>query len=246
MINFKNAWSIVLPAWLALLGPGELHAISKCQDAQGKWHYGDTAHEACGDSTITIIDKSGRTVEEVLPPMTEKERLALQEELARLELEVKIEKEREMERQRILGIYPSVESIERARDDRLMGLDRNIKLQENLLDNFRREIKELKAQKPATKTDKEKLAALIKEKQANVDNYYKTISRLRRERELTSMKYKEILQDYADLTGGTVNAGDEAEKERIKERSQRIQQIKQQLGIVEEESDKKKKRKKRK
>lgn len=243
MINFKNAWSIVLPAWLALLGTGELHAISKCQDAQGKWHYGDMADEACGDSTITIIDKSGRTVEEVLPPMTDRERKALEEELARLELEQKLEKQREMERQRILAIYPSQESIERARNDRLRGMDKNIKLQEQLLDDFRREIKELKALKPANEKARKDVENQIVKKQANADDYYKAISRLRREREKTALKFQQTIADYIELTGGAAaNPDSEAERERKMERKRRIDQVKQQLGLIDPEQKKKKKR----
>ena len=39
------------------------HAISKCQDADGKWHYGDNAASICGDARITIIDDRGRKIE---------------------------------------------------------------------------------------------------------------------------------------------------------------------------------------
>jgi hypothetical protein len=221
----------------------KLHAIAKCQDAQGKWHYGDTAHEACGDSTITIIDKTGRKVNEVLPPMTQQEREALEEELERLEEEEKQEQQREQEKRRILAIYPTEESIKRARNEKLAGQDKNIKLQERLIDNMRQEVKSLKKrQTPSNKKEAANLKALIESKQANVDEYYRSISRLRREREETALKYDGILQEFNNLTSGDGDpVAKQQERDRKLERNRRMMQIREQLGLTEDDPRKKRK-----
>ena len=54
---------------------------------------------------------------------------------------------RELEKRRILAIYPREESIIRARDERLKGMDNNIRVQEELLDDLRLDMKVLEAKK---------------------------------------------------------------------------------------------------
>ena len=246
MPTFRTNTIIIsgLLAVSALACSGKLFAIAKCQDAQGNWHYGDTAHEACGDTTITILNKAGREIDEVAPPMTEREQMVLEEELSRLEEERKLEKDRNHELKRILTIYPSAESIQQAKNSKLAGQDQNIKVQEKLLENLREELKILQDRKPVGAKQQEKYDALIKSKQENVDEYYELISRLRREREETSIKYDEILKEFNDLTNGTGDPqAEQLARERKMERDRRITQIKQQLGLIAaDEGSKNKKR----
>ena len=203
MINLKNipVKMAVLFLSFILFNPVVAFAISKCQDASGKWHYGDNAAASCGDTTITVIDKRGRKVEEIGPPVTEEERLAIEAEEKRQEQEDKLEAKRDMEKKRILTIYPREESIIRARDSRLISMDKNIMLQEELLDGMRLEMKEIEAREvPQDKKAKAKLEKLKKTQKENVDEYYQAITRLRREREKTSEKYERILTEFRDLT----------------------------------------------
>lgn len=194
--------TVLLLVTVLLVYPEPSFAIAKCQDADGKWHYGDNAAAACGDSRITVIDKSGRKVEEVEAPLTEEEIEAQEAEKKREELEQKMAAKREMEKQRILAIYPSEDSIIRARDDRLSGMDRNIKLQEELLDSMRLELKEMEANTPPqNEKAKAKRASRLKTQQKNIDEYYQSITRLRRDREQTAQKYEKILKEFRELTG---------------------------------------------
>ena len=194
--------NIVLLLTLAFLGyAGSAYAIAKCQDADGKWHYGDNAASACGDARITVIDKTGRMVEEVEAPLTEEEIQAQKAEKEREELEQKMQVKREMEKQRILAIYPSEDSIIRARDNMLNGMDRNIKVQEELLDTMRIDLKQLEARPlPQAEKDQAKHAARITALQKNIDEYYQVITRLRREREQTAEKYMKILTEFREFT----------------------------------------------
>ena len=177
------------------------HAISKCQDADGKWHYGDNAASICGDARITIIDKRGRKIDEVAPPMTVEEFNALEAEELRKELEEKENAKRELEKRRILAIYPREESIIRARDERLKGMDNNIRVQEALLDDMRLDMKVLESKKmPEDPKARAKRESQINSQQASIDAYYQAITRLRREREQTSEKYERILREFRELT----------------------------------------------
>jgi len=203
MINLKYIPGKIAALFLSfiLFSPVVAFAISKCQDASGKWHYGDNAAASCGDATITVIDKTGRKVEEIGPPMTEEERLAIEAEEQRLEQEEKLQAKRDQEKKRILAIYPREESIIRARDSRLISMDKNIKLQEELLDGMRLEMKKIEAREiPNDKKAKAKLEKLKKTQKEDVDEYYQAITRLRREREKTSEKYERILTEFRELT----------------------------------------------
>ncbi|MDH3693223.1 MAG: hypothetical protein OER96_01455 [Gammaproteobacteria bacterium] len=94
--------------------------IQKCQDADGKWHYGDYAADACAQSIIESMDgESGlKTGEEGLPPTKEE-----QEAQAAAEAAEEAEKENRVEQRarenRILAIYESEEQIINARDQRV-------------------------------------------------------------------------------------------------------------------------------
>ncbi len=203
MINLKitpiKMAVLLLP--VVLFNPVSVFAISKCQDASGKWHYGDNAASACGDTKITVIDKTGRKIEEIAPPMTDEELLAKEAEEKRQEEADKQQARRDLERKRILAIYPREEDIIIARDSRLKSMDKNIRLQEDLRDSLVLEMKELEAREtPQNKKDKAKLEKRKKLKQDSIDEYYQAITRLRREREKTSVKYERILNDFLELT----------------------------------------------
>ena len=58
--------------------------IKKCQDEEGKWHYGDNAAEECERSRVTEIDESGALVKHVKAPPTQEELDAKRELDARL------------------------------------------------------------------------------------------------------------------------------------------------------------------
>ena len=189
----------LLPAFLVFPVAG--YPISKCQDENGKWHYGDNAASVCGNARITIMDDRGRKVDEVAPPMTVEEFNALEAEEIRKAAEEKLEAKRQQERRRILAIYPREESIIRARDERLKGMDNNIRVQEELMDDMRLDMKALEAKKvPADEKAKKKLESRKKSQQANIDEYYQAITRLRREREQAAQKYDRILREFRELT----------------------------------------------
>jgi len=121
------------PAWGA--------TIKKCQDAEGRWHYGDTAAEECERSRITVIDKRGLKVDELAAPKTQEqlEREAREEAEARSlaeEEERRREEQRERD-QRLLTTYDSEQAIERARDQRLQYFDRSIASNNELMDRLR-------------------------------------------------------------------------------------------------------------
>ncbi|MFW2440821.1 MAG: hypothetical protein ACN4GR_15805 [Arenicellales bacterium] len=200
-LKFQPVLLAALLVFALLVNSSTAYAIAKCQDTEGKWHYGDSAAAICGDAVITIIDKSGRKVDEIDKPLTLEAINAQKAEEKRKELEQKQRTKREQEKKRILAIYPTEESVIRARDDRLSGMDNNISLQEELLDTMRLDMKALEARElPVDEKEKEILESRKKMQQENLDAFYKAITQLRREREQTAEKYEEILKEFRELT----------------------------------------------
>lgn len=183
--------------------------IEKCQDETGKWHYGDTAAAICAESKITVLNKKGVKVKEIdrLPTMDEIE--AREAEKKRLKEQKALEKERAVARQRILRVYPDEASIIRARDQRIKGLDSNISLNEQLLDELRLRKKKLdNAPVPKDEKAKQRQERNKQRLQADIDHYSASISRLREDRERVEKKYAGILEEFYDLTGtGPVETG---------------------------------------
>jgi len=102
--------------------------IQKCQDADGKWHYGDYAADACAQSVIESMDgESGlKTGEEGLPP-TKEELEAQAAAEAQSEADKASKTEQRARENRILAIYESEEQIINARDQRIAAVDNSIK-----------------------------------------------------------------------------------------------------------------------
>ena len=92
--------------------------ISKCQDADGKWHYGDFAADACAQSKVEKINQKGQKIGEQKAPIPEEERQkrALEKKLAAEKKAA--EKIQRIKDKRLLSVYESPEAIEKAREDR--------------------------------------------------------------------------------------------------------------------------------
>jgi hypothetical protein len=139
-----NSFTALVLAALVTLAPAVPSwgaTIKKCQDAEGRWHYGDTAAEECERSRITVIDKRGLKVDEVAAPKTQEQldREAREEAEARsLAEEQERQRAEQAERdQRLLTTYDSEQAIERARDQRLQYFDRSIGSNNELMDRLR-------------------------------------------------------------------------------------------------------------
>ena len=109
-----------------LLGEGAWAQITKCQDANGKWHYGNYAADVCAQSDITHMDGQGNIVGQDSRPLTEAEQLQTKkqaEQEARVQAGLDSE---QAERERILEIYDSEQDILRMREKKLEGIELQI------------------------------------------------------------------------------------------------------------------------
>lgn len=178
-------------AALLLAGAVQAQSITKCQDAEGNWHYGDFAASACAEeSTITEIDERGQLVRETDAPPTEDELAASQaaEEQEREEAERR--SRQAAEDRRLLQTYDSAEAIIEARDKRLDALEQELAshrlFRQDLVDERQ------KAQDGGN-------GGRLDELDQQIEQYDAAIQRLEQERRNIRDSYGQDLERYSEL-----------------------------------------------
>lgn len=172
--------------------------IMKCQDATGKWHYGDIAAQECARSRITEIDKRGLKVEVYEAPPTKAELEAARAVEATRQEEQELAQEELRRENHLLSIYDSEQSIIRARDERLASLNKLLKSDENYKAKLQDNLSSL--QKLATKgSADEELQQDIQQLRTQIREYEEAIDSRLRQRELVTGRYNSDLNRYRDI-----------------------------------------------
>ncbi len=144
--NFMKRIIFVLNVTLlfAALPFSAAHAIKKCQDSEGRWHYGDVAVSQCQQSKVTTLNDRGFVESEKEAPKTpeqlEKERQGsdlAEAKAARIQAE-------ENERNRILSIYETEADIDRQRDNQIGSVESNIAVHKAYTKSLNGKIERLK------------------------------------------------------------------------------------------------------
>lgn len=180
-----------LAASALLSGAAGAETITKCQDSEGNWHYGDFAADACAeDGTITEIDERGVKVKESEAPPTQEELDAQEAAREQQEQEAARRERQEAEDQRLLQTYDSTQAIVDARDQRVSAINQEIESHEL----FRQDLVD---EKQRLDGDGDRVAEL----EGQIEQYDEAIRRLQQEREETRQKYNRDLERYRELTG---------------------------------------------
>ena len=146
---------------LSLFVLPQAHAIKKCKDADGKWHYGDVAVRECQNSKVTTLTGGGFIRGEKAAPKTESELRQIEQEKQALTAEkLKLDLQ-ESEKTRILSIYETEADIDRQRDNQLYSVDSNIAVHNTFLESMDEQISYqnsqlTKANNPVVKANIEK------------------------------------------------------------------------------------------
>lgn len=181
----------LLAASVLLSGAAGAETITKCQDSEGNWHYGDFAADACAeDGTITEIDERGVKVKESEAPPTQEELDAQEAAREQQEQEAARRERQEAEDQRLLQTYDSTQAIVDARDQRVSAINQEIESHEL----FRQDLVD---EKQRLDGDGDRVAEL----EGQIEQYDEAIRRLQQEREETRQKYNRDLERYRELTG---------------------------------------------
>lgn len=178
---------------LLLAGTAQAQTITKCQDEDGKWHYGDFASEACSEnSTITEIDERGVKVRETEAPPTKDELDAQEAEKRAEQLEAERRRKVEEGEQRLLRTYDTAQSIINARDEHVEAMDRD-------LDSYRLFRQDLVDERNRLEENKES-EGKINNIEQQIQQYDAAIRELQAERRETVEKFNRDLERYRELT----------------------------------------------
>ncbi len=167
--------------------------ITKCQDAEGKWHYGNYASEACGNAPITEMRESGVTLEvRESPPTVEELQARKAAEQAAREAEIKREEKRRID-QALMEKYPSEDVILTLRDQRLVELEKQIAFNRTQLEKLNAE----RATMPETdgELDKQERHELTQ----RIDRFRRAIERGLAAIEKTKTDYAKLLERYRQI-----------------------------------------------
>ncbi|MDQ2070103.1 DUF4124 domain-containing protein [Natronospira bacteriovora] len=135
---FRRSTAILVMACLAAPGAA-LAQLYSWTDEEGNVHYGDSIPPEYRDQEQRVL-RDGLEVERIDRALTEEEREAIrrqQEMEAEAERAAALQAEQD---QRLLRLYGSVEEIERLRDDRVAGLQSQIRLTANNLEDLERNL----------------------------------------------------------------------------------------------------------
>ncbi len=176
-------------------------SVQKCQDADGKWHYGDVAVSGCENSNVTTLNDRGFVVDQLAAPKTEEQLLADQQQLEKEEAERIRLKVEEDEKIRVLSIYETEADIDRQRDNQLSSVDGNILVHEAYLKSMAVRIERLNRDQAEVKSEriKEQLQTEMDQANGRVEKSTKELAELRAQKVEIMEKFKKEKEIYLAL-----------------------------------------------
>lgn len=185
--------SCVMLAALLCCGPAHARSITKCQDKEGNWHYGDFASSACAkNAPITELDQEGMTIKKIGAPPTEKELEKEKAEKKKQHAKKERLAEQKQEDRRLLRMYDNVQDIIDARNERVDAMDRDLKSQRL----FRQGLVHEKQKLEKSDGSESKIGGLDEQ----IKQYDNSIDALRGERRTTIEEFDRQLKRYRELT----------------------------------------------
>ncbi len=168
-------------------------AITKCQDADGNWHYGTYASEACGNRPITELGENGVMIDvREAPPTVEELQERKRAEQAAREAQIKLEEKKRIDRT-LLEKYPSEDVIITLRDQRITELEKQLEFNQRELRNLRVERQALP--EPDTELAKQELHEMVQ----RIERFERAIEQGRTAMQKTRDDYAKLLARYREI-----------------------------------------------
>jgi len=194
-------FAIALPAVAADEKKGP--RIKKCQDAAGKWHYGDTADEQCARSKVIELDTRGIQRKEIAAPLTEAELKQHEQNRERDEQARKQTEDQQRRDQQLLATYAIEEDIILTRDRKVSDIGTQINAGQETLKSLRTSLARLQAQAAEElRTGKQVLpqtTKTISNNEAQIAKHEALIEKMKKDQEATRLQYQTDLERFREL-----------------------------------------------
>ncbi len=177
--------------------------IKKCQDTQGKWHYGDRAAEECERSKIIELSNRGVKRGVIKAPPTAEELQAREKRQVELEEERKRAEEQARRDQQLLGTYGHEQDIIYIRDRKLAQIEYTISAADATVKPLRAALERMEAQAIKAKQNGREvptdLASQIDKTRVQIIRHEAMIAAKRQEQETITRQAEDDLQRYREL-----------------------------------------------
>ncbi len=194
----KLLLSITSLALFASLTPA--HAIKKCQDAEGKWHYGDIAVQQCKKSKVTTLSKRGFIEKEKEAPKTEEQLQKEQDELAVAEAEAARVRAEEEERVRILSVYETEADIDRQRDNQIKSVEGSMAVHKAYVKSLTGKIERLEKSGVNFRGKRKELhLAEIETENSKIENSKSELKKLDKQKEAIMARFDKEKRIYREI-----------------------------------------------
>ena len=185
--------------------------IKKCQDANGKWHYGDRAAEECERSKIIELSNRGVKQGVVKAPPTAEELKEREKRQAELEQERRREEEQARRDQQLLGTYGHEQDIIYIRDRKLAQIEYTISAADATIKPLRAALARMESQALKAKQNggdlPPDLATQIDKTRAQIIRHEAMIAAKRHEQEGIVRQAEDDLERYRELKGLEASSG---------------------------------------
>ena len=195
------ALATAMPASAADSKPG---GIKKCQDATGRWHYGDRAARECAKSEIEVLNKQGVTKQTIAAPPTEAELAEREQRKDEIEREQRSAEEKAKRDKILLSTYAHEDDIVLVRDRKLAQIEAQIKASEDTVKSLRKALERMEAQKQNEQEKNDATGLVQTEKgiaqtQNQIERHEASVAQRRQEQAQLRQQYTEELQRYREL-----------------------------------------------
>lgn len=195
--------SIVTAAPPAFAADKAVTRIKKCQDAQGQWHYGDDASDACARSKVIELDTQGIKRGEIAAPLTEAQLKAREQNRAEEEKQRKLTEEQNRHDQQLLATYAIEDDITMTRDRKVSDIESQIRASQDTLDSLRKSFARIQAQateeQRGGKAVSPQTAKTIANNKAQIAKQEAYIQTMKKEQDAVRTQFQADLQRFREL-----------------------------------------------
>lgn len=196
-----SVFAATLPASAA--GEKKGQRIKKCQDAAGKWHYGDSADDDCARSKVIELDTRGIQRKEIAAPLTAAELKAREQNREQNELARKQLEDQQRRDQQLLATYAIEDDIILTRDRKISDIEAQIRASQETLNSLRTSLARLQTQaadeQRGGKPVSPQTAKTLANNQAQIGKHEAHVEKMKKDQEAMRVQYQSELERFREL-----------------------------------------------